>query len=172
MLGKTRMLAHSSPGNAEPVSSDRGQAVLLCRVGLFTCALPLEHVSETMRPQPFEPLSGTAPFVDGVSVIRGDPVPVVDLARLLGSGTDELRTRLVLVKVGQRCVALSVGSVIGVRALESSVLNELPPLLGGASAQVVVSLGSLDARLLLLLETSRIVPDASWATLSAHGVRA
>ncbi len=146
-----------------------GRAVLLCQVGLLVCALPLEHVSETMRPLPLEPLAGTAPFIAGVSIIRGTPVPVVDLARLLGNGTDELRTRLVVVKVGERRAALSVGSVIGVRALESSAVSELAPLLAGASAEVITAVGSLDARLLLILETSRMLPDSSWAGLEAGG---
>ncbi|HKO53721.1 MAG TPA: chemotaxis protein CheW [Polyangiaceae bacterium] len=164
------MLASHSHGSA--LGAGQGRAVLLCQVGLLVCALPLEHVSETMRPLSVEFLSGTASFVAGVSIIRGGPVPVVDLARLLGSATDEVRARLVVVRVGERHVALSVGRVIGVRALESSRLGELPPLLGGASAEVITALGSLDARLLLLLETSRMLPDSGWASLEARGAEA
>lgn len=162
------MLARTSP-SLEAVSSGVQQAVLLCQVGSVVCALPLEHVVETMRPLPIEVLSGTQPFIDGVSIIRGAPVPVVDLARLLGNGTAEARTRLVVVRVGERRAALSVGNVIGVRALQSGAGGELPPLLSGASSEVITAIGSLDARLLLLLETSRALPDSSWASLQgAH----
>lgn len=149
----------------EGSSPGQRQAVLLCQVGAVVYALPLSHVSETMRPLPFEALAGTAPFIDGVSIIRGGPVPIVDLGRLLGNATSEPRTRLVVVRVGDRRAALSVGKVIGVRALESDAVRELPPLLGGASAEVIRAVGSLDAQLLLLLETSRVLPESSWASL-------
>jgi len=125
----------------------------------------LEHVSETLRPLPVEALSGTAPFIDGVSIIRGAPVPVVDLARLLGNASVEPRMRLVVVKVGERNAALAVARVIGVRSLESATVIELPPLLSGASSEVIGAIGSLDARLLLVLETSRLVPESGWASL-------
>ncbi|MEI9938667.1 MAG: chemotaxis protein CheW [Pseudomonadota bacterium] len=165
------MLPSSSP-SVEGQSSEQHRAVLLCQVGATVCALPLEHVSETMRPLPFEAISGTAPFVVGVSIIRGGPVPIVDLAQLLGNATDEPRNRLVSIRVGERSVALSVGRVIGVRSLESSALRELPPLLGAAGAEVITLVGSLDARLLLVLETSRMLPDSSWASLEVSGAQA
>jgi len=154
-----------SSSSVAGLSAEKRVAVLLCRVGSVVYAVPLSHVSETMRPLPFEVISGTAPFVDGVSIIRGGPVPIVDLARLLGNATSEPRTRLVVVRVGERRAALSVGKVIGVHSLESGAVRELPPLLGGASAEVIRAVGSLDAQLLLLLETSRVLPESSWASL-------
>src|SRR3954471_18384462 len=146
-------------------SIGRRQAVLLCQVGPIVCALPLEHVSETLRPLPIESLRGTAPFIDGVSIIRGGPVPIVDLARLLGNATDEPRTRLVVVKIGDRTAAFSVEKVLGVRTLEPATVMQLPALLAGTTSDVVAAVGSLDARLLVVLETARVVPDSSWASL-------
>ena len=52
--------------------------VLVVMVGARACAIPLDHVAETMRPLPIEPVAGTPGFVRGVSVIRGAPTPVVD----------------------------------------------------------------------------------------------
>ena len=92
-----------------------------------------------------------------------------DLARLLETDQSELRTRLVLVRVGERSAALLVGSVIGVRSLEPSVLSEMPPLLRGVSAQLITGIGSLDSQLLRLLGTSRMVPESAWANLEAGG---
>ena len=57
--------------------------VLVVTVGARACAIPLQHVAETMRPLPIEPVAGTPGFVRGVSVIRGAPTPVVDLRALL-----------------------------------------------------------------------------------------
>jgi purine-binding chemotaxis protein CheW len=166
------VLVDGSHASADAVRAGLGRAVLLCQVGSLVCALPLLQVSETMRPLPLEPLSGTAPFIAGVSIIRGGPVPVVDLARLLGNGVDEARTRLVVVRIGERRAALSVGRVIGVRSLASSEVSEMPPLLAGSSAEAISAVGSLDAQLLLLLETSSMFPDATWGMPEASGAPA
>ena len=71
-------------GLAAPATGSE-RSLLLCQVGSLVCALPLEHISETMRPLSLQPFHGMPPFVDGLSIIRGAPVPVVDLARLLGN---------------------------------------------------------------------------------------
>jgi len=141
------------------------QAVVLCLVDSIACAVPLEHVSETLRPLPIDALSGAAHFIEGISIIRGKPTPVVDLARLLGKTTSEPRTRLLVLKIGERRAALLVGRVLGVRSLDTASVMELPPLLSGASSEAVAAVGSLDARLLLVLETSRVLPDSTWAIL-------
>jgi purine-binding chemotaxis protein CheW len=144
-------------------------AHLLCRTGSMICALPLPGVVETMRPLPIEPLAGVPPFVLGVAIIRGAPTPVVDTGKFLGvPGT--CPARFVTAKVAGRIAALAVDAVLGVRALPQASLSELPPLLRDVSAESVMALGVLDASLLLLLETSRMVPEPVWGMLEAtHG---
>ena len=141
---------------------------LLCRVGSHLCALPIESVVETMRPLPISALSGAPSFVLGLSIIRGAPIPVVD-ARCLFSATAERGegARFVTIKSGDRRAALAVDSVIGVRALESVSLGVLPALLREANQEVVKAIGALDAKLLLVLESARIVPESLWAELEA-----
>jgi purine-binding chemotaxis protein CheW len=82
---------------------------LVVRVQTRACAVSLTHVIEIMRPLPIEAIAGMPPFVLGVSIIRGTPTPVVDLGLILGapgSGAE----RFVTLRLGQRQVALSVGS--------------------------------------------------------------
>ncbi len=132
-------------------------------------ALPLEHVLETMRPLPLEPIPGLPPFLVGWSVIRGAPVPVVDLTLLLGDERRQAGTRLVVVRSGERRVALCVDGVLGIRTLESA---SLPPLLDSTHAAFIGSIGALDARLLTVLETGRIVPAAAWDALQLRSAGA
>jgi purine-binding chemotaxis protein CheW len=141
--------------------------ILLCRVGSSVCALPIEHVSETMRPLPVEPFAGSPTFVLGLSIIRGSPVPVVDAGRLLGAAEQPRLTRFVTIKVGERRAALAVGAVVGVWSLAATSLDELPPLLREASGDVVAAIGRLDADLLLVLRSARIVPESVWTALEA-----
>ena len=89
---------------------ERPELSLLCRVGDLLCALPLEHVEETMRPMPVEAIAGLPSFVRGLAVVRGAPIPVVDAASLLSGDTSDATraTRFVTVKTGSRRIALMV----------------------------------------------------------------
>jgi purine-binding chemotaxis protein CheW len=124
------------------------------------------HVVETMRPLPIEPMACVPAFVRGVSIIRGVPTPVVDLGVILGvpSGAAE---RLVTLRLGNRQVALSVDAVLGVRDLDLSTIQQLPPLLRGASQEVIEAIGTLDDEILMVLRAGWELPDAVWQALAA-----
>jgi len=144
-------------------------ALLICRVGTRLCGLPLEHVVETMRPLPVEPLAHLPAFVDGLSLIRGCPTPVLDAQRLLGAeGTPQGRGRYVSLRLGARSAALAVDAVVGVRHVDPSQLAELPALLREPRNDLVLALGTLDRELLVILERSRILPESVWQALDAE----
>jgi purine-binding chemotaxis protein CheW len=158
----------------------RARPVLIVTAGAVSCAIPLEHVVETMRPLPIEAVAGLPSFVLGVSVIRGVPTPVVDLAALL-EGASGAPGRFVTLRLGDRSAALAVLGVAGVRSLDPGQLSSLPPLLRQdagplagppgetqeeAPAGPVSALGLRDARLLLVLRTALLVPEQVWKTLA------
>lgn len=146
--------------------------MLLVQAGARLCALPIGAVIETLRPQPIEPMPGTAPFVRGVSVIRGEAVPVLDLQHLLEEKAASAEGRVVTIRVGERAAALLVQAVLGVRQLDPGRAMETPPLLGEVSAKLVARLAALDGQLLLVLDTARVVPDQVWHALRDRSARA
>jgi purine-binding chemotaxis protein CheW len=131
--------------------------VLLCRVGRRTCALPIDAVIETMRPLPIEPMPDAGDGVLGLSVIRSAPTVVVDLGRVLDANAGA-PSRFVTIRTGPRTVALAVEEVLGVRTLDAAALHTMPPLLANAGS-TVVSLGTADRDLLVVLEASRLGPE-------------
>jgi purine-binding chemotaxis protein CheW len=136
--------------------------LLLARARSRICALPLEHVSETLRGLPLEAVPGVPPFVRGVSVLRGEPVPVVDLGALLGLDEAPRPTRLIAVTVGGRKVALAVEEVLRIVPAAAIGRRDLPPLLRGTGDGVVRSLAALDHGFLAVLEAGRLLPDEVW----------
>lgn len=152
------------------MSDSLSQSVLLVKVGALRCALPLSCVVETMRPFPQRALAGAPEFVSGVSVIRGQPVPVVSLSALLGVDS-AAPARFVVVHVGQRSVALAVEAVVGALEIAAEDLGGVPPLLAQAQARVVDAIGVLDKELLLVLQAASIVPDELWPLLAEPGQR-
>ncbi|MBN9519071.1 chemotaxis protein CheW [bacterium] len=141
------------------------ESVLLTRVGSRSYALPLAGVVECFRPLSVEAVAGAPPFLLGLSVVRGEPVPVVDLAVLMGNGGVP-PGRYVLARLGERRVALAVEEVVGVCKLDADVLRDLPPLLRSADAEAVTAVGVRDDQLLFLLRPARVVPDDLWRTLA------
>jgi purine-binding chemotaxis protein CheW len=134
---------------------------LVVGVAARFCAVPLQHVVETMRPLPIEVTAGAPSFVRGLSIIRGTPVPVVDLRLLLGIPPED-GTRFVALRIGERRVALLVDEVVGIRRLDGSSLDQLPPLLRDARGGLVQELGTLDTQLLMVLRASHLLPDDTW----------
>lgn len=150
---------------------------LLCKVDSLMCALPVGHVVEVMRPLPIRRLDDVPPFVLGVALVRGAPAPVVDLARLLGvtaaSAPRPSRIgRFVTVAAHRdgRPVSLAVDEVHGIRALARAELDALPPLLRAVDVRGARAIGAVDGELLLVLETTRLVPATVWSNLSQAGV--
>jgi purine-binding chemotaxis protein CheW len=149
----------------EDEAAGRGTLAIIARVGARLCAIPLAHARETMRMLPIEPLADAPRFVLGLSIIRDQAVPVVDLAALLGS--EGARARLIALRVGERSVAVAVDAVVGVQRLETETLASVPPLVQVAGAEAIEAMGVLDAQLLVVLRASRLLSDDDWQRLAA-----
>jgi purine-binding chemotaxis protein CheW len=145
----------------------RARRNLVVRVQTRVCALPLTHVVEAMRPLPLESIAGMPSFVRGVSNIRGISTPVVDLGAVLGA-LGCTAERIVTLRIGDRQVALCVDAVLGVRDLDPSAIQELPPLLRGASTEVIEAIGTLDERFLMVLRTGWELPAHVWQAIAAQ----
>lgn len=139
--------------------------VLVCAVDTRRIALPIGAVAETMRPLPVEPFGGMPGYVLGLATIRGLPTPVVDMRRLFGIETAQRPGRFVTLMLDGRAVALAVDSVLGLQVLNQGDLAGMPPLLSGANAGVVSSIGTLDQALLVVMKGAAIVPEEMWRSL-------
>jgi purine-binding chemotaxis protein CheW len=131
---------------------------LICRVGGALCALPIDSTVETFRPLPVEPIAGAPASVLGLAIVRGQPMPVVDLAWLI-TGMRGSATRFVVVRTGERQVALAIDAVVGVRELGADQARGLPPLLDAGHAPTIAAIGALDRELFLVLQTARLMPE-------------
>ena len=148
----------------------RLESSLLCRVGSLLCAVPLEHVEETMRPLAVEPMAGVPAFVRGLAVVRGVPIPVIDAASFLSGGASH-PSRFVTLKTGSRRIAFAVDAVVGVVQIPPDSFNALP-LLFHSSLDAISAVGTLDDDLLLVLRSARLLPETFWTLLDAGAVPA
>jgi purine-binding chemotaxis protein CheW len=161
------------PNGLPPGAANLDDAVqptwLLCRAGTMLCALPIEQVIEIMRVLPLEPIAGAPDYVRGLSIIRGAPVPVVDVGLIVG-GEVTRSSRLVAVRVATRTVALAVDTVLGISQIAADVLDAMPPLLQEAAADTIAAIGARDADFIVVLRSGRLIPEDVFALLDAEGV--
>ena len=146
----------------ERTEHDAGWYLLASSAGQL-CALPIGCVLEVAPMLKYRPLAGAPEFVLGVSVLRGEPVPVVDLGALV-SGGESHATRLVSLRVAERAVALAVERVVGCCELPSAVIRSLPALLSPTTSGAS-GLGVLDGQLVAVLQAGRALPETLLASL-------
>jgi purine-binding chemotaxis protein CheW len=130
----------------------------MCRIGSMFCALPVEHVQETMRALPLQRLQSDADSVIGLARIRDAFVPVVGLSLVL-TGTTSAPARFVLLRVEGRSVALAVDDVLQVVEIAPSSLDAMPDLLRDAAHDRIASIEQRDGQLVAVLKTARLVED-------------
>jgi purine-binding chemotaxis protein CheW len=154
------------PGQTASLAGSTESSALVFRAGSMLCALRLDDVIETMRPLAARPLAGTPAFVRGVSIVRGVPTPVVDVARLLGGERAEV-CRFVAVRTERGPVVFATGAVLGIRVAGPGDGSGHPGLLG-AAGRLVAGVGTLEGEPVLLLQSMRVVPDEVWAAAAGE----
>ncbi len=152
---------------AEIDTSDHERVLVVC-AGNHVCAIPCAIVEEIMRPLPTESLPGVAPYVRGLAVVRGKPIPVLDLGLLLGAADATDFTRFAVLRLHDRRVVIAVQGVPGLRLLGRSLLS-LSRILDEANP-ALARVGVRDQNLLLVLEVARIVPDDLWEEIESKAV--
>ncbi len=153
--GGERPLVAVNSGGAD---NEARASWLLCRTGGITCALPIENVSEIMRPLPIEQIAGAPEYILGLSVIRGAPVPVADLGAIV-SGRKTRPARLIAARAATGKIALAVQAVTGVATIGLDACRDLPPLLRDAATDTIAAIGAGDSGLIMFLQTARLLPD-------------
>jgi chemotaxis signal transduction protein len=86
---------------------------VIFRVGRTLQALSIDDVREILVPGSLTPSPGAPPHVLGLTQVRGQAIPVIDLAARLGLGHAETspNRRLIVVSAGEGAAALLVDGV-------------------------------------------------------------
>jgi purine-binding chemotaxis protein CheW len=129
--------------------------VLVFELGGRCFAVPLAGVREVFNLGPLTPVPTAPPAVAGVTSLRGQVLPVVDLALLLDLGLHRLRLGdpAVLVEADGVKVGLLVDRVVGLRRNESEPPRQEPRMAvaegagAGAAPARPLAVGELVARI-------------------------
>lgn len=126
-------------------------------------AAPVEKVQEILEMRPVARLPQAPANLLGMTDVRGEGVPVLDLRLTLGlPGTDDTEnTRIVVLNVnGQathRTIGLRTDRVYEVTVLDSDELDAPPNVSGGWKEHAVAGIGRRNGAFVTILDLDRLL---------------
>jgi chemotaxis signal transduction protein len=123
------------------------------RIGAETYAIPVEHVLEVAELGEVTPVPGSPPEVLGVRNLRGQILPIVDLAQVFGIPTSRSAQRLLVAQGRGHRAGFAVDEVSDIGSLSGEVEESESDLLSGACLTDDALVGIVDVgRVFELLE--------------------
>lgn len=118
---------------------------------------------------PITPVPNAPQFVDGVVSVRGQVLPAVNLRARFGfpRRTADIRSRLVIVRSGDRAVALIVDSAREFASIAPEDIQAPPEGVAGLSGEYLEGIVHLGPRLILILDVEQIIDTPAQATATS-----
>ena len=144
----------------DPESAGVSADILIFELGEQRFGLPASHVRELLRAVAVTPLPNAPWFVDGIINVRGELMPVLDLASRLRLPTKPIShtDHLIVVSVGDRLVALRAQRATDLVRLDVRQIEPLAQHLGGLGTPASVAM--LADGLILVPDPEQLFSDA------------
>jgi purine-binding chemotaxis protein CheW len=141
-----------------------------CLLGSLFVGIAVDSVQAVTNVAELTPVPQAPPFVSGLMNLRGQIVTVLDLRQCLGvdDPRDRLRPVHLILRSEDECIGLLVDEVGDVLAIDEVDCEPPPKTLSDRSRRLITSVCKLDDRLLLILDTERILaysgnePGGTW----------
>jgi purine-binding chemotaxis protein CheW len=124
-----------------------------------TYALKSRDVAHIEMVESITRVPNAPPFVDGVVFSRGEVVPAVNLRARFGfeRADGDLRTRLVVVKDGERAVGLIVDAAREFATIADDEIQPPNEALAGTSGKYLQGIASVGGRMVLVLNLAELL---------------
>ncbi|HYG24011.1 MAG TPA: chemotaxis protein CheW [Verrucomicrobiae bacterium] len=124
-----------------------------------TYALPSREVQHIEMLDHVTPVPNANPAVEGVIFSRGQVIPAMNLRMRFGFPREPhtLRTRVIVVDIHQRTVALIVDAAREFRAIPDNAIRSIDETLAGVDRNYLRGVATLNDRLILLLNLAAVL---------------
>lgn len=132
------------------------------RLGDGEYGIPIHEIQEIDRASKMTRIPRSADYVDGVTNLRGEVIPVVNARRRFGLPPQEVdeRTRVIILDVAGRKTGLLVDAVREVLSLGAADVSPPPPAISeGVEPRFIAGIGRVSEgrRMVVLLHTAAVV---------------
>jgi len=114
-------------------------------------------------------IANTPPFIKGVINLRGHIVPIIDLRLKFNLGKVDYNefTVVIILSLSSRVVGIVVDGVSDVIALSASQVRSVPELVSTIDTKYLLGLGTVDERMLILVDIERLMSSQEMALVEA-----
>jgi len=151
------------------MTTDIHEIQIACfRLGEDIYAADIMRIKEIIRPQKLTTLPKSPAFVEGVLNLRGTVIPVIDLRKRFdfAVSTRDRNTRLLIVTVGRRLLALEVDEVTEVITVHVKDIKPPPQVVNGVNSEYLVGVCLAKDSLIMLLNLDKVLTDRESGELS------
>jgi purine-binding chemotaxis protein CheW len=125
-------------------------------------------VEGIIKMQPITVVPHTPVFVEGVTNLRGEVLPVIDLRKRFGLPLDQARgkdTRIVVVEIDGKKVGMVVDAVSEVLRVSDEAIEPPSPIVTTVDSAFIRGIAKVDERLIILVELAKVLSTEEQAGL-------
>ncbi|NLK07571.1 MAG: purine-binding chemotaxis protein CheW [Firmicutes bacterium] len=132
--------------------------------------LEITKVREIVKPREITKLPNVVDFVEGVTNLRGEVIPIIDLKKRFGVQATEMTddSRIINVDISNNQVGLVVDDVTEVLRIAQGDIDPPPRTIAGLKAEYIQGIGKIEERLLILLDVDKILSSEEQIELQAE----
>jgi purine-binding chemotaxis protein CheW len=149
----------------DAASAARPREYLTFRLGEEEYGIDILKVQEIRGYEQPTRIANAPSFIKGVVNLRGVIVPIVDMRIKFNLGSAEYNdfTVVIILNLGARVVGIVVDSVSDVMELSPEQIRPAPEVGAVVDADFITGLGTLNDRMLILIEIERLMAAADMA---------
>lgn len=119
----------------------------------------ITDVREIVKPRHITRLPHVADYIEGVTNLRGEVIPVICLRKRFGLEPKEETqdTRIIMLEIDNSMVGFIVDAVTETLRLPEDAIEPPPSSIAGLRADYLAGVGKVDDRLLILLDVDQIL---------------
>lgn len=119
----------------------------------------ITDVREIVKPRHITRLPHVADYIEGVTNLRGEVIPVICLRKRFGLEPQEETqdTRIIMLEINNGLVGFIVDAVTETLRLPEEAIEPPPSNIAGLRANYLAGVGKVDDRLLILLDVGKIL---------------
>jgi purine-binding chemotaxis protein CheW len=157
----------------QPTSKDdaelSGGEYLTFILGSEEYGVEILKVQEIRSYEAVTKIANTPDFIKGVINLRGSIVPIIDLRMRFKLTQAEYNdsTVVIILNLSNRIIGMVVDGVSDVLELKSSQISPVPELVSNIDTKYLLGLGTIDGRMLILVDIEQLMSSKEMALMEA-----